>query len=882
MAGKRILDLAAIFSATRAIARNHVSQRASQLEIYNSTSSLTQALRRSSIPTIARVTSPPAIDTANESGSTIPQRNTVNSSTSSHTSEQAELGSDQDHHYEAPRRNDASDPLSEEELIITQEASTGVSLADGSAIPRDQAVDLSHHGGDGLSSKVATEPRAEPLARDVEAPSTASTPMYDVFKHQREQTRSAMDEARRLQRNREAKITSVAPRPLETLSTRDVAGGDVSELNQGHNRYERSTVQVDAHPSLPRDKIPTNSQGGDDALDSGSLNANVFLSSRSEDVSMASIQATADLREQEQDIQDFNTDIFHSPRIAKLLTGREKRKSDFAALKLWNISDTPLESASLMEKKNQDPSNGQNIVEVAPMEIAPTQSISLNHELSPVPASEPEQPVQPDEDIRKLAEDITVNLSDNSDPPAEPAPYVLRESRVPSSRIGRLWQYGSLATSMTFGAVGESLRRATGSPSPPGTSIMLSPANMDRLVSKLSRMRGAALKLGQMMSFQDAKLLPPAMHQVLQRVQSSADYMPASQRDAVLASSLGPGYASLFSSFTETPLAAASIGQVHAAVLAATSEPVAVKIQYPGVASSISSDLSNLSLLLTASRLLPAGLYLDKTIANAREELAWECDYEREAACARRFHALLSDDTSVFTVPRIIDAASGPQVLTMQLMHGTPVTKLLPDLPQSKRDWIGTQLLRLCLREITEFRYMQTDPNWTNFLYNQQTSKIELLDFGACREYPESFILPYTRLLQAAARRDRDSARDLSIHLGYLTGLESRSMLDAHLTSLFTLAEPFADPSSPASQPSRLQSPPHPTPRVYDFHNQTITDRVRALVPVMLRERLCPPPEETYSLHRKLSGAFLLCARLGSRVDCRGLFHDALGKAGLE
>ena len=80
--------------------------------------------------------------------------------------------------------------------------------------------------------------------------------------------------------------------------------------------------------------------------------------------------------------------------------------------------------------------------------------------------------------------------------------YEMRESRVPSSRFGRLWQYGGLATSMAFGAVGESFKRATGSPDAARGSLILSAANMERLVTKLSRMRGAALKLGQMMSFQ--------------------------------------------------------------------------------------------------------------------------------------------------------------------------------------------------------------------------------------------------------------------------------------------------------------------------------------------------------------------------------------------
>jgi aarF domain-containing kinase len=359
-------------------------------------------------------------------------------------------------------------------------------------------------------------------------------------------------------------------------------------------------------------------------------------------------------------------------------------------------------------------------------------------------------------------------------------------------------------------------------------------------------------------------MLPAQIQEVLQRVQDRADYMPASQRDSVLRSNLGSDWRELFSSFEELPMAAASIGQVHGAVLKSTSQRVAVKVQYPGVANSIDSDLNNLSVLLTASRLLPKGLYLDKTIANARVELAWECDYIREAEGARRFKSLLADDSSVFVVPAIFAEASGAQVLTMERMEGVGVTKM-HDFSQADRDWIGTQILRLCLREITEFKYMQTDPNWTNFLYNAATKKLELLDFGASRDYPASFIDPYIRLLLAASRNDREQCRDLSVQLGYLTGYESESMLNAHISSIFTLAEPFRDSS----------------PETYDFKDQTITERVRALIPVMIKERLAPPPEETYSLHRKLSGAFLLCARLGSRVRCREMFAQAMEKAGM-
>ncbi|KAL4750215.1 hypothetical protein BDW72DRAFT_176282 [Aspergillus terricola var. indicus] len=519
---------------------------------------------------------------------------------------------------------------------------------------------------------------------------------------------------------------------------------------------------------------------------------------------------------QQQDLPDeMIKDLFHSPKVARSLA--RKTAAD------WRFR--PMDA----KEKGEREAGEQTIENVEPRiveDIVPSTS--------------------------KIDSEIVAELKKDEDT------YRMVESRVPSSRLGRLWQYGGLATSMAFGAVGESFRRVTGSAEAAAGSLMFSAGNMERLVAKLSKMRGAALKLGQMISFQDSKMLPDSIQQILQRVQDRADYMPAYQRDKVLTDNLGPNWRDLFSSFEEVPMAAASIGQVHGATLKSTGQPVAVKIQYPGVADSIDSDLNNLSILLTASRVLPRGLYLDKTIANARTELAWECDYTREAECGNRFRELLKDDP-VFYVPQIIPEASGKNVLTMERLNGIAVTKI-QTFTQAQRDWIGTQILRLCLREITEFKYMQTDPNWTNFLYNASTNRLELLDFGASRAYPDSFIDKYIQILCAASRANRETCHALSIDLGYLTGHESSAMVDAHVSSILTLAEPFMDSS----------------PDVYDFRDQTITERVRDLIPVMIRERLAPPPEETYSLHRKLSGAFLLCARLGSRVRCKELFRDAI------
>ncbi|KAK1995800.1 putative molecular chaperone [Colletotrichum falcatum] len=552
-----------------------------------------------------------------------------------------------------------------------------------------------------------------------------------------------------------------------------------------------------------------------------------------------------------------NVNIFHSARAAKLLgKGEDQAKATFGKRKKLKPVGLPefVDFSRPIKDSQKAPSSPA-------INLKPTKE-----------ASEPPNPVVPEAQEAGGAFPTSAQPVSKEDPfseavlgaavdqPAAPA-YVLRESKVPATRLSRLWNYGGLAAGMMGGAITESIGRAFGGKGE--GSVLLSASNMERLVSKLSRMRGAALKMGQMMSFQDTKMLPGPIQEVLQRVQDRADYMPAWQRDKVLAANLGPEWRELFGEFEEKPVAAASIGQVHRATLKDGGRKVAVKIQFPGVADSINSDLDNLGILLTATKLLPKGLYLNKTIDNARLELGWECDYDREAQCLIRYKELLADEPDTFLVPDVHLQACGKNVLTMDWMEGAGVTRV-KSFTQEQKDWIGTQILRLCLREITEFKFMQTDPNWTNFLYNAATNKLELLDFGASREYPDEFVTQYVELLAAASKSDREGVKQLSEGLGYLTGHESKAMVDAHVKSVLTLAEPFLESA----------------PEVYDFHDQTITERVKALIPVMLRERLAPPPEETYSLHRKLSGAFLLCAKLGSRVRCREMFAESLRKNG--
>ncbi|KAJ1822876.1 hypothetical protein LPJ56_000507 [Coemansia sp. RSA 2599] len=448
----------------------------------------------------------------------------------------------------------------------------------------------------------------------------------------------------------------------------------------------------------------------------------------------------------------------------------------------------------------------------------------------------------------------------------------LRAASMPSTRVSRLFHYGSLAVGLGLGALGEATKRWSGIGSTPsedsssssGGSVFLSKSNIDRVVEKLSKMRGAALKLGQMLSIQDSKSLSPEISEILQRVQNAANYVPVAQVEKIMRKELGRQWRERFDAFEDTPFAAASIGQVHEARLNGAAEEsrgfgrVAVKVQYPGVASSIDSDLNNMQSLLMMSKLLPRGMYLENTIKVARKELHWECDYRREAEAMARFGRLLADDPA-FVVPRLVPELSSGMVLTSEFMDGEHLQKT-EGYSQEVRDHIGASVLRLCLRELFEFEFMQTDPNWANFLYNRDTGKMVLLDFGASRSFDKCFLDKYLLVLKAAMEGDREACRHWSTELGFLTGYEADVMTQAHVDSVLEIGKPFAASG------------------IYDFGKQTVSDNVRSAIPVMLRHRLTPPPDETYSLHRKLSGAFLLCIRLRARVACQDMFKSITSK----
>jgi predicted unusual protein kinase regulating ubiquinone biosynthesis (AarF/ABC1/UbiB family) len=410
---------------------------------------------------------------------------------------------------------------------------------------------------------------------------------------------------------------------------------------------------------------------------------------------------------------------------------------------------------------------------------------------------------------------------------------------------------GGLALSLAGGMLAEGARRAVTGQMPPIRDLLLTPDNAARLADKLSQLRGAAMKVGQLLSMEAGELLPPEFTQVLARLRENAHFMPLGQLAEVLDRHWGAGWEARFEFFSFTPLAAASIGQVHEARLK-DGRRLAIKVQYPGVARSIDGDVDNVATLFRLLPLLPGEAHLDDLLAEAKIQLREEADYLREAGHIRQFRDLLRDQPHLI-LPEMVEELTTPQVLTMSFVDGQPVEQLR-DADQALRDRVAGWLIDLLFQEFLSFGVVQTDPNFANYRYDPTTDRLGLLDFGATRVYPPARLTQLRSLLAAAATKDAQAVEDAAQAAGYLSPddppLRRRAVAD-----LFLLV----------GEPARHAG-------AYDFCQSDLTARLRDSSYALGFDQghWRPPPADLIFLHRKLAGLFLLCVRLGARVDVAG------------
>ena len=426
---------------------------------------------------------------------------------------------------------------------------------------------------------------------------------------------------------------------------------------------------------------------------------------------------------------------------------------------------------------------------------------------------------------------------------------------VPSRRLSRLAGLSGMAASIAGGAAINGAKQLAGGKRPKASDLFLTPSNARKLTQQLSNMRGAAMKLGQMISMDSGDFLPKELADILARLRASAQHMPAAQLAKVLKSEWGADWMTRFEHFQTRPIAAASIGQVHRAILP-DGEDVAIKVQYPGVRESIDSDVKNVASLLRISGLVPASMDIKPIIEEGRRQLHQEADYIREADYLCRFGALLKTHED-FQVPEFYPDLSTDKVLAMSYIESRPIEEMM-DASQHVRNRITRNLMSLTLRELFEFKLMQTDPNFANYRYNEETEQIVLLDFGASRKISRELSEAYRDLMEICLSGNVDS-------------------IMTHITNMGLIpAEMSEEPRAVIHEMIAMSIAPLGQDEVFDFgQNKMAVDlRDRGMEIAGNRELWHVPPPEMVFLQRKLGGMYMLATRLGAQINVAGLIRE--------
>ena len=398
----------------------------------------------------------------------------------------------------------------------------------------------------------------------------------------------------------------------------------------------------------------------------------------------------------------------------------------------------------------------------------------------------------------------------------------------------------------------EGARRMARGERPQLSDLVLTPANAMRVTEQLSRLRGAAMKLGQMLSLDAGDMLPAELTAILARLRDSAHHMPPAQLQKVLAAQWGADWRRRFVHFDPRPLAAASIGQVHRARLPDGRE-LAIKVQYPGVAESIDADVDNVATLLRLSNLLPASLDIAPLLAQAKHQLHEEADYVREAAQMRRYRDLLASDPR-FVVPSPVEDLTTTRVLAMDFVGGRPIDTLA-EAPQDQRDAMLAALLDLVLHELFVFGFMQTDPNFANYRWQPDSGALVLLDFGAARPVPGETAAAYRKVVEAGLAQDAQALRAAILDVGFV----SPTLLERHGLRIDAM---IAVLMAHLSRPGPL-----------DFSDRAFVEELRMIGRPIVEDREAwhVPPVQTLLVQRKVSGTALLAVRMKARVPIRDL-----------
>ncbi len=401
-------------------------------------------------------------------------------------------------------------------------------------------------------------------------------------------------------------------------------------------------------------------------------------------------------------------------------------------------------------------------------------------------------------------------------------------------------------------------------------------AQAEDLVAELGQLKGSVVKIGQMMALFGEHFLPPEVTAALHTLENRTTALEWETIDEHLRRELGELKRAELDVDPE-PLGAASLAQVHRAVRPSDGLEVVLKIQYPGVADAIDSDMRAIVRLLKWSRLVSITEEFNQWLAEVREMLAREVDYDLEANTTEFFRNALADDER-FVVPEVVHEYSSNNVLCLTFEHGVGISDpSIQQLSQARRNFMGRAIMELCCREVFEWDRMQTDPNFGNYLLRPgreaDQDRIVLLDFGAIREFEHATLGPGREMIRAAWHHDRERLLEALRALDFLSGNVPQKVLDNFVELCFEAIEVLQDPD-------RYPPPPEVVNErgEYLWGESDLPNRIMAKASRNALSRYFDvPPREFIFLARKLLGAYTFLHVIEAQVRGNTILEPFLG-----
>lgn len=371
-----------------------------------------------------------------------------------------------------------------------------------------------------------------------------------------------------------------------------------------------------------------------------------------------------------------------------------------------------------------------------------------------------------------------------------------------------------------------------------------------QLVDALSELKGAAMKAGQLLSLELSDLLPPEVTEVLRQLHDKATFLPYSEIESILKRELGDTQFNRLTDISETPIAAASIGQVHRAHF--DGQDIVLKIQYPGVADSIDADLAILKRLIQGFlKVSGKQIITDELFAEISESLHEEMDYIKEANALEAYRSLIKSESG-FAVPDVIHELTSARVLALTYMNGDRLSDWLKkDHDETDLQIFADRILSLLFIEFFKIGFVQTDPNYGNFLIQSEDHTLILLDFGAAKQYSAEFRKDFRLLLEAVYERSHDEIFRLAAKFSLIDPRESPDVKAIFLQ----LMELIVDIFRPEYQP-------------FDFADDTYLHDIRTMAMTLVGQaKYTGPARKLLFLNRKLGGMFHLLKDAGIARD---------------